>query len=84
MIPAGESKIRLIRHPVKGSVCAVNNFGDPIKFNLRDDEIELQKKHEEKIFICFRPWLTMRVTDFLLETDEWTMSSGWKLILEEI
>ncbi|MDR1561243.1 MAG: hypothetical protein LBS23_02710 [Holosporaceae bacterium] len=83
-INPGEMKIRLIRPAVKESICAVNNFGDPIKFKQTDNEVELYNACEEKIFVCFRPWLAMRVIDFSLETDEWGMSGGWKLILEEV
>jgi hypothetical protein len=83
-INPGELQVRLIRPAVDRSVCAVNNFGDPIKFNFSDNEVKLQQVREERIFVCFRPWLTMQVIDFSLETDEWGMSGGWKLILEEI
>lgn len=83
-INIGETKIKLIRPPVSGSVAVVNNTGTPIKFNLLDDEINLETTHQEKIFVCFRPWLSMKVIDFSLETNEWGMSGGWKIILEEI
>jgi hypothetical protein len=79
-----EIKLRLIRPPVDGSVCVVNNFGEPIKFYLEDNEVTLHTTYEEKIFVCFRPWMTMRVIDFSLETNEWGMSGGWKLNLEEV
>jgi hypothetical protein len=84
VINPGDRKIKLIRPAVEGSVCVVNNFGDAIRFTLTDDEIELHKTYDEKVFVCFRPWLTMKVINFSLETDEWGMSGGWKLILEEI
>ena len=83
-INPGESKVRLIRPAVEGSVCAVNNLGDAIPFRLVDDEVEFNKIHYEKIFLCFRPWLIMLVINFSLDTDEWGMSGGWKIVLEEI
>ncbi|MDR0968267.1 MAG: hypothetical protein LBL99_01370 [Holosporaceae bacterium] len=83
-IDAGERKIRLIRPPVADSVCVVNGLGDAIRFETRDDEVELPRTYDEKVFVCFRPWLTMKVVDFSLETDEWGMSGGWKLSLEEV
>ena len=83
-INPGEQRIRLVRPAVAGSVCSVNNFGDPIKFRLLDNEVDLYKPYDEKVFICFRPWLTMQVVDFSLITDEWGMSGGWKLSLEEV
>jgi hypothetical protein len=83
-IAPGELKIKLVRPPVADSICVVNNFGDAIRFNLADDEVELHQPHGEKIFVCFRPWLVMKVVNFSLETDEWGMSGGWKLVLEEV
>jgi hypothetical protein len=83
-INPGELKAHLIRPAVEGSVCAVNNLGDAIPFKLIDNVVELNKTYDEKIFLCFRPWLTMRVINFSLDTDEWGMSGGWKIILEEI
>ncbi|MDR0632228.1 MAG: hypothetical protein LBF54_03260 [Holosporaceae bacterium] len=84
VINPGERKISLIRPAVSGSVSVINSVGDSVRFSLKDDEVELSRTYEEKIFVCFRPWLTMRVMDFLLETDEWGMSGSWKLFLEEI
>jgi hypothetical protein len=84
VIKPGELKTRLIRPAVENSVCVLNNLGDAVRFELTDHEVELYKTSEEKIFVCFRPWLVMRVINFSLETDEWGMSGGWKLLLEEI
>ena len=83
-INIGETKTGLIRPPVNDSVSVVNSAGKPIKFSLIDNEVILERTHQEKIFVCFRPWLTMKVVDFSLETNEWGMSGGWKIILEEI
>jgi hypothetical protein len=84
-IEPGVLKIKLIRPAVEGSVCAVNKTGTPVQFTESEgNEVELQRQQPEKIFVCFRPWLTMKVVDFSLETDEWGMSGGWKLVLEEI
>lgn len=83
-IEPGNLNADLIRPAVAGSVYAVNNFGEKIKFKSRDNAVELYKKCEERVFICFRPWLTMQITDFAIETDEWGTNSGWKLQLEEI
>jgi hypothetical protein len=84
VINPGELKLHLIRPAVDGSVCVVNNLGDAIPFRLTDNEVELFKTFTDKIFVCFRPWLVMKVINFSLETDEWNMSGGWKLLLEEI
>jgi hypothetical protein len=83
-IDSGKQQIRLIRPPVSGSVCVINDCGEAVRFELEDDEVKLSETFEEKIFVCFRPWLIMRVVDFSLETNEWGMSGGWKLVLEEV
>jgi hypothetical protein len=80
----GEHTVRLIRPPVEESVSVVNSCGKAIRFELEGDEVNLLESYNEKIFVCFRPWLIMLVIDFSLETNEWGMSGGWKLILEEI
>ena len=83
-IEPGQSEVRLIRPPVEGSVTVLNNFGEHIKFELTDNTVRLKNSFDQRIFVCFRPWMTMRVVDFSMETDEWGMRGGWKLILEEI
>lgn len=84
VINVGETSVTLIRQAVEGSICAVNNFGDPIRHEVTDNLVTITQVSDEKIFVCFRPWLTMKVIDFSLETNEWGMSGGWKLILEEV
>lgn len=75
----------LIRPPVSESVGAIDAIGKQIRFELLDDnKIKITKPSEKRIFVYFRPWLTMQVTNFYLETDEWGMSGGWKLELEEV
>lgn len=80
----GETKITLIRPAVAGSINAVNNFGEPIPFKLIDNELHLYAQNDSEVFVCFRPWLTMRVISFKMTTDEWNISGGWTLELEEI
>jgi hypothetical protein len=36
------------------------------------------------LFASYYPKLEMRVTSFVLTTDEWNMKSGWQLELEEV
>lgn len=83
-INPGKQSIQLIRPAVNNSVCAIDKFGNPVEFTIDGDEVTLTKTHDERIFICFRPWLTMKVIDFSMETNEWGMSGSWKLITEEI
>ncbi len=79
-----EQKITLIRPAVAGSVSAVNNFGEQIPFKLIDNDVELYQPYEEKVFVSFRPWLTMQVMNFSMITKEWDMEGGWRLELEEV
>ncbi|MDR0555396.1 MAG: hypothetical protein LBG20_00045 [Holosporaceae bacterium] len=79
-----EHRVGLIRPPVRDSVCAITGLGDSVRFHLNDCDVTLSETHEEKVFVCFRPWLTMKVMNFCLETNEWGMSGGWKLFLEEL
>lgn len=83
-IPQGTTKITLCRKPVDGSVCIINSVGDPIKFTCNNSEIEIDTTYAEKVFVCFRPWMQMQVTDFSIETNEWGMSGTWKIISEEL
>ena len=84
-IEPGKTEVILIRPPVKDSVGVLNEEGQEIPFELEsDNKVKIVKTYEEKIFVYFRPWLTMQVTNFQLETDEWGMSGGWKLELEEV
>lgn len=84
VIEPGQTSIRLIRPAVAGSAYAVNNFAETIKFKEEDNCINLYRAYKDKIFVCFRPWLNMQVTNFSLKTDEWGNTSGWQLSLEEI
>lgn len=83
-IEPGETVLQLIRPAVAGSIYAVNNFAEKIKFKEVDNTVQLYHTYEERIFICFRPWLTMHVINFTLKTDEWGAKSGWQLMLEEV
>lgn len=84
VILPGETQITLIRPAVAGSVNAVNNFGEQIPFQLIDNDLKLYNSYKDKIFVCFRPWMMMQITNFTLRTNEWDMEGGWKLELEEI
>lgn len=80
-----KTEVILIRPPVRESVGAIDEEGNQIKFELsQDNKVKITKTYEKRIFVYFRPWLTMYVTNFQLETDEWGMSGGWKLELEEV
>jgi hypothetical protein len=83
-INPGEIRIKLVRPAVTGSICVVDKFGDSLKFHASDNEVTLTQVHGNKVFVGFRPWLIMKVINFSMETNEWGMTGGWKLVLEEI
>ncbi|MDR3156263.1 MAG: hypothetical protein LBT90_04175 [Holosporaceae bacterium] len=84
-IEAGGSSLKLIRPPVDKSVSVVDNFGNHVGFEISDgDEVRVYRIYDERIFVCFRPWLNMYVMDFSIETDEWGMNGSWKIVLEEV
>ena len=83
-ISPGDTATTLIRPAVDSSICVIDKSGNPLKFNYSNNIISIYKTHQERIFVCFRPWLAMQIIDFSMETNEWSMSGGWKLVLEEI
>lgn len=85
-IDAGKTEVTLVRPPVKNSVGVINEEGIPVRFQLSSEgnKVTIEKPRETKVFVYFRPWLTMQITNFRLETNEWGMSGGWRLDMEEI
>lgn len=85
-IDIGKTEITLVRPPVKNSIGAINEEGVPVRFTFFDSNntVTIAEPKNTRIFVYFRPWLTMYVTNFRLETNEWGMSGGWRLDMEEI
>lgn len=79
----GSNTICLDRAPVEGSVVAMTAERDPLSVTCDGNCIELPGM-AEPIFVCYRPRLHMKVCHYELFTNEWGLSSGWKLELEEI
>lgn len=75
----------LMREPIEGSLCILDDDQDPVAFTYQNGYVVISdsiKNHD--IFVCYRPKLTMRVTDFIIKTNEWSFESSWELFLEEI
>lgn len=85
-IDPGKVEVTLVRPPVKNSVGVINEEGIPVRFKLssEDNIVVIEKPIKARVFVYFRPWLTMQVTNFKLETNEWGMSGGWRLDMEEV
>lgn len=81
----GESacQIQLERDPVEGSIIAFTSEREPLDVK-RDGKTVKLPNIEEPIFVSYRPRLHMKVRHYELFTNEWGLSSGWKLDLEEI
>jgi len=75
---------RLDRVPVKGTVQAIEKEGKPIALaDVIGQEIRLESPIRQG-FITYCPLLRMRVVDFGYDADEWNLTNGWYLKLEEI
>jgi hypothetical protein len=64
---------------------AVDGSGNRLEIESIDEtSLRLRSATTEKSFVGFRPWLTMRVVNFIMQTDEWGNACFWKMILEEL
>lgn len=79
----GSNTIRLDREPVEGSIVAMTAEREPLSVTCEGSSLELPGM-AEPIFVCYRPRLKMKVRHYELFTNEWGLSSGWKLDLEEV
>lgn len=84
VIRPGETVLDLIRPAVANSIRVINHLGQSVSHSVLGNQIILQKPNDQKIFVSFKPWLTMLVTNFSMKTNEWKMENGWKLESEEI
>ena len=84
IIHPGETISDLIRPAVYNSIRVIDNLGQNVPYSISGNRIHLKRPSTQKIFVSFRPWLTMLVTNFSMKTNEWEMESGWKLESEEI
>ena len=75
----------LMRKPVENSVCVFDENQKKVDFELDGQVLAINKIFDDyPIFVSYRPYLEMRVVDFLIKTNEWTFESSWELFLEEI
>ncbi len=90
--------VTLEREAVSGSIVAMDGAQKPLSVRVLDsktvevaahgdDEVAAvieDKVKANKVFISYRPWLSMRVLSLVLYTDEWGLKAGWTLELEEV
>ncbi len=84
VIYPGETETDLIRPAVADSINVIDHLGQNVSHSISENKITLKKSSNQKIFVSFRPWLTMVVTNFSMKTNEWAMECGWRLESEEI
>ena len=79
--PLLEGNCVLSRLPVPGSIVAKDKNGDKIAFEITDKDLSTTS---EEGSVCYRPFLTMRITNFSYRFDEWENKAGWCIELEEV
>jgi hypothetical protein len=79
------AQVLLERDPVVDSVFAINCNQEARKIEeVKGRKVVLEEGFATEIYVSYRPWLDMRVVNFSLITNEWGLSAGWRLELEEI
>ncbi len=79
----GSGVVTLERDCVGGSLAVTDECQSPVSFEMIDKR-HVKVEGESPAYIGYRPWLSMRVVDLTLYTDEWGLKAGWKLTLEEV
>lgn len=75
----------LMRKAIEESIIVIDEEQTKIPFTHENGKITLKEFNKcLDIFVCYRPTLKMRVTDFLIKMNEWTFENQWELVLEEI
>lgn len=78
-------KVALSRLPVDGSWKAESYEGVSLDIEgVEEKMVHLKQRPSSGGFIVYRPKLIMRLTEYEIQTDEWGMTSGWKMILHEV
>lgn len=78
-------QVLLERDPVEGSVFVLTAQQQEKEIQeVRGRTIAFTNQNDEEVFVSYRPWLDMRVVTFSLMTNEWGLTAGWRLVLEEI
>lgn len=76
-------KVFLDRMPAERSIHVIDQKHNPVSIVCYDGR-ELTIGTEQPCFVSYRPLLTMRITRYVLKTDEWGVKTGWQMELEEV
>lgn len=83
-ISPNQNFVTLDKMPVGDSVFAIDSDNFPIQIiETQNQTVELKTPHNGG-FICYRPLLNMRITQYKLNTNEWGIKVGWQIECEEI
>jgi hypothetical protein len=85
VLPDPDNKpIMLERTPVSDSVIVIDEQQRHLEIESVDKQEIRLKSREGTCFVSYRPWLNMKTVRYNLQTNEWGLTAGWHLELEEI
>ncbi len=79
-----ETRQRLSREAVSGSIIIVAEGDIEIEYTYEDGILTLSEGDGEEIMVSYRPILEMRIKAFDFKKAEWEKGTGWHLDLEEV
>lgn len=80
-VAAGQDDVKLARTPAPGSI-TLQTPQETIELNNADTHFSITPPSEDG-FITYRPRLNMVVKAFIITAQEWQLTEGWRLDLEE-
>jgi len=86
-VDAASDQVTLEREAVAGSVGCIDALQQPVLIDVVEGKrvrLSMNNDAVRDMFISYRPWLSMRVISLNLNTDEWGLKAGWRLVLEEV
>lgn len=79
--------IKLMRPPIEGSIIIFDDAQEIYPLDkIKENEVTLKKilPIGKRVFISYRPSLTMMMTHHSVQTDEWGHQVGWVIEFEEV
>lgn len=80
-------QIQLTRDYVADSLEVVDPEGNTVPFECKGNVVCVDRSSyadDVTLYVSYRPWLDMHITDFKSEYCEWGMTCTWRLELEEV
>lgn len=82
-VPSGERTVCLSRDPFGPLHLYDTNAKEHDIISIEGREVTVPQTFP-KGFITYKPWLDMTIKSYKLKTDEWGLTVGWSLELEEL